>query len=167
MLPSHHDVDAIVSHNDFSIVDPYRSPLPFLSRTKENLGNQGTTMFMEHKELEEQLEKEETHLKPPMSTPMIFEVFDFTRTPDQVTKKVKEKEEEYDGPYFDKKNPERDKTKAKDMGMWKEPKRKHKKDINQTMQESSRKAFNRCVAYKRSRLKMMDKREATLPLNAT
>ncbi|CAH1418256.1 unnamed protein product [Lactuca virosa] len=113
-------------------------------------------MFMEHKELEEKLEKKEKHLKPLMSMPMIFEVFAFTRPPDQVTKIVEEKEEEYDEPHFKKKNSERDKTKAKDMGMRKEPKRKNKEDVNPTIQESSRKTFNRLVAYKRTRLKMTE-----------
>ncbi|CAI9302154.1 unnamed protein product [Lactuca saligna] len=112
---------------------PYQPPLSFLSCARENLVKQGNTMFMQHKELKEKLEKEEKHLKPLMSTPMIFEVFAFTRPPDQVTKVVEEKEEEYDEPHFDKRNPERDKTKAKDMGMRKEPKRKHKEDVNPTM----------------------------------
>ena len=40
------------------------------------------------------MEKEENHSKPPVSTPMIFEVFTFARPPDQVTELIKEKEVE-------------------------------------------------------------------------
>ena len=80
--------------------------------------------------------------------PMIFEVFAFTRPADQVTMTVEEKEEGYDEPHFDNKNPERYRTKTKDMGMRKEPKQKHKEDVNPSMQERSRKAFNRRVSYK-------------------
>ncbi|CAH1442090.1 unnamed protein product [Lactuca virosa] len=139
--------------------DPYRPPLPFPSRANANLVKQENTKFLKHDEFErvkeeeweeweeplpeEQLEKEVNYSKPPASTPMIFEVFDFTRPPDQVTEPIKEKEEESDESNFYKKSPERDKTKAKDTGLRKEPKRKHKEDVNPTMQESSRKAFNR------------------------
>ena len=45
-------------------------------------------MFMEHKELGEQLEKEENHLKPLVSTPMIFKIVAFTRPTDQVTELI-------------------------------------------------------------------------------
>ncbi|CAH1437538.1 unnamed protein product [Lactuca virosa] len=116
---------------------------------------------------EEQLEKEVNYSKPPVSTPMIFEVFAFTRPPNPVTEPIEEKEEESDESHFEKKNLERDKTKAKDTRMKKEPKRKHKEDVNPTMQESSRKAFNRRVACKRLRFKMMENEVVTLPPDAT
>ncbi|CAI9281774.1 unnamed protein product [Lactuca saligna] len=157
-------LEAIKENYDSSVVEPYQSPLPFPSRANENLVKQENKKFLKHDEFEcvkeeegeewneplpkEQLEKEEKHLKPPMSTPMIFEVFAFTKTPDQVTKRVEEKEEEYDEPHCEKKNPERDKTKAKDTRMRKESKRKYKEYVNPTMKESSRKAFIRRVAYK-------------------
>ncbi|CAI9286788.1 unnamed protein product [Lactuca saligna] len=127
---------------------------------------QGNTMFMEHNEIEEQLEKEEKHSKPLMLMPMVFEVFAFTRPLDQDTKTDEEKEEEYDEPHFDKKNPKKDKKKAKYMRKRKEPKQNHKEDVNSRMQECSRKTFNRQVAYKQTRLKMMENREVTLPLDS-
>ncbi|CAI9287661.1 unnamed protein product [Lactuca saligna] len=146
---------AIKEDYEFSVAGPYRPPIPFPSHTKENMVKQGNTMFMEHKELAEQLEKEENHSRPLMSTPMVFEVSAFTRPPDQVTKTVEEKEEEYDEPHFEKKNPERDNTKAKHVRMRKKPKLKHKDDVNPSMQETSRKAFSKWVAYKQTRLNMM------------
>ncbi|CAH1424796.1 unnamed protein product [Lactuca virosa] len=88
---------------------------------------------MEHKEPKEKLKEEVNHLKPPMSTPMIFEVFSFTRPPNQVTEIIEAKEEGNDESHFVKKNLERDKTKAKDTGTKKEPKRKLNQDVNPKM----------------------------------
>ncbi|CAI9298867.1 unnamed protein product [Lactuca saligna] len=98
--------------------------------------------------------------------PMIFKVFSFTRPPNPVAKPIEEKEEESDEYNFDNKNSERDKTKSKDTRMRKESRRKHKEDVNPTIKESSTKAFNNSVAYKRTRLNMMRNREVTLPPDA-
>ncbi|CAH1442094.1 unnamed protein product [Lactuca virosa] len=122
---------------------------------------------MEHKELEEKVEKEVNYSKPLMSMPMIFELFLFTRLAYPVKEPIKAKEKENYEPHFDMKNLERDNTKAKDTGMKKEPKRKHNEDVNPKMLESSRKAFNKRVAYKRTRLKMMENGELTLPPETT
>ncbi|CAI9299954.1 unnamed protein product [Lactuca saligna] len=151
----------------FSVVELYRPPLPFPSRAKVNLVKQGNIEFMKHKELKEQLEKEVNYSKPLMSMQMIFKVFAFTRPPIQVTKTVEEKEEKNDKPHFDKKNPKRYNTKARDTGMKKEPKRMNIEDVNPKMLESLIKAFNRQVGYKRARFKMMENREVTLPPDAT
>ncbi|CAI9282749.1 unnamed protein product [Lactuca saligna] len=112
----------------FSIVEPYRPPLPFPSHANENLVKEENMKFLRHDEFdhmkeeewdeweeplpEEQLEKEVNYSKPRLSTPMIFEVFALTRQPNPVIELIEEKEEEYDEPHFDKKNPKRDKTKA-------------------------------------------------------
>ncbi|CAI9263143.1 unnamed protein product [Lactuca saligna] len=143
---------------------PYRPLLPFPSRANENLVKQENTKFLKHDEFEcmkeeeweeweepllkEQLEKEVNYSKPPVSTPMMFEVFDFTRPPNLVIEVIEEQDVESDESHFDKKNPKRNKTKSKYTRMRKEPKQKHKEDVNSTMQESSIKEFNRRVAYK-------------------
>ncbi|CAI9262971.1 unnamed protein product [Lactuca saligna] len=96
---------------------------------------------------------------------MIIKVFAFIRPPDQVLKTVEEKEEESDESNFEKKNPKRDKTKAKEAGMKEKLKRKNKEGVNPTVQENSKMAFNRRVTYKQARFKIMKNEDVTLPLN--
>ena len=115
---------------DFSVVEQYRTPLPFPSRANENFVKQENTKFLKHDEFErvkeeeweeweeplpeEQLEKEVNYSKPLVSTPMMFEVFAFTRPPNPITEAIEEKEVESDESHFEKKTSERDNTKAKD-----------------------------------------------------
>lgn len=83
----------------------YRPPLPFPSHANANLVKQENTKFLKHDEFEcmkeeeweeweeplpeEQLEKKVNYSKPPVSTPMMFEVFAVTRPPNPITEMIK------------------------------------------------------------------------------
>ncbi|CAI9259716.1 unnamed protein product [Lactuca saligna] len=140
---------ALKEDYDFSIFEPYQPPFSFQYCANENLVKQGNAKFMDHKDFKEKSEKEVNfYVVEPYQPLLPFEVFSFKRPRYQVSEPIESKEEDNDGLHFDKKNPKRDKTKARGMRMKKKPKRKHNKDVNPKMPKSLRKEFNRRVAYK-------------------